>query len=50
LWPICKALLAWGKLELFEGWRTWFRKPKAAESPAKQKPETAMPALSETPS
>jgi hypothetical protein len=23
-WPVLKAFLAWGRLEITEGWRSWF--------------------------
>ncbi len=34
-WPIVKALLGWGVLELSEGWRTWFTRSANATSAAK---------------
>jgi flavin-dependent dehydrogenase len=42
--PILKALLAWGRLELTEGWRSWFaspalRQPSSGHAP----PTTAQP-------
>jgi len=41
IWPIAKAILSWGGLELREGWRSWFRKGHEA-APAQSSPAAAI--------
>ncbi len=36
VWPITKAIISWVRLELTEGWRTWFEK---RPEPAMEKPQ-----------
>lgn len=43
-WPIVKALLNWGTLELREGWRTWF----SAAAAAKRSVSPFAPALTQS--
>jgi len=40
--PIVKATFAWVWLELSEGWRSWFQKPRAAPSVPAVTPKVAM--------
>jgi flavin-dependent dehydrogenase len=41
--PLLKALLHWGRLELTEGWRSWFRRPACLSN--ETQPDPAPPVL-----